>query len=181
MERAAEQGDEADEAWSTSKLRSLSPVFDGHDESSVTTATRAGLGHLTGVVCSVAVASQAPRMMDAVLCGLARVFSASSADACRPGFSNLGEGGFIASWGTVAALVFLVGIMEVVLRLQRWYHLPPWSGLVVFMLGCPTVATVLCFVALESGPGAVSVGALLGVPVGLAASAYWVPLVTFRR
>jgi hypothetical protein len=26
---AAEQGDEADEAWSTSELRSLSPVFDG--------------------------------------------------------------------------------------------------------------------------------------------------------
>ena len=28
---AAEQGDEADEAWSTSELRSLSPVFDGRD------------------------------------------------------------------------------------------------------------------------------------------------------
>jgi hypothetical protein len=27
----AEQGDEADEAWSTSELRSLSPVFDARE------------------------------------------------------------------------------------------------------------------------------------------------------
>jgi hypothetical protein len=34
---AAQQGDEADEAWSTSELRSLSPVFGGHEVRSVST------------------------------------------------------------------------------------------------------------------------------------------------
>src|SRR6185295_16691879 len=34
--RAAEQGDEPDEAWSTSKLRRLSPVLDGHSSMTAT-------------------------------------------------------------------------------------------------------------------------------------------------
>jgi hypothetical protein len=36
-DEAAEQGDEADEAWSTSELRSLSPVFDGQTEAMAST------------------------------------------------------------------------------------------------------------------------------------------------
>lgn len=140
------------------------------------TALRRSVGHAVGMLCSVAMISQAPRIIDAVVCTLAGLGLVAIHGGCTTGSAGLGEGGLSFAWSMALPLLGLVLIMEAALWLQRLYAAPVWLPPVVVALGCPTLLALLG--GFHDGfPWFMwQVGVVMGLPVVLAFTAYWLPL-----
>jgi hypothetical protein len=142
---------------------------------------RGVVGHLTGLTCALSVAALGPRIMDGVVClaGMLHVVHVAD-DFCSPGAANLGEGGLWFSWASVATLLVLVVIMEALFRLGRWYRSPAWCGVLAILAGCPLLLGLIVVVTGADAVAAIGVGLALGIPVGLASTAYWLALRAWR-
>jgi hypothetical protein len=73
-------------------------------------------------------------------------------------------------------LLVLILIMEAALWLQQLYAVPSWLPPLVVALGCPALQSIIA--GLNEGlPWFVwEVGVVMGLPIALAFTAYWVPL-----
>jgi len=139
-------------------------------------ALRRSAGHAGGMVLSMLTISQAPRIMDAVVCSLAGLRLVTLQGECSSGASGLGEGGLRFAWSMAPPLLGLILIMEVALWLQRLYSAPLWLPPVVAILGCPALLAFLAGLN-EGFPWFMwEVGVVMGLPVALAFTAYWLPL-----
>src|SRR5687767_5341888 len=96
-------------------------------------SVRIVLGHVGGLAGALAAATQGPRIMDLLACGLATSGLIQGTDLCGPGSARLGEGGLSLSWSVAASLLGLIAIMESFLWLGRWYGAPAWSVPVVVL------------------------------------------------
>ncbi len=142
---------------------------------------RVAIGHAAGVTGSVVVVSESPLIMRSAACVFSGASDPSMAEACGRAAASLGEGGIAFSVASVLGLAVLVTIMHGCRWLQKWYGLPRWAGPLVFLVGCPVLAGLLGLVAAFPGWDAVGMGLMLGVPVGLASSAYWVLLMSIAK
>ena len=139
------------------------------------------LGHAVGMACALAVNSYAPRVMDGVVCAFVGLGLMTVRGGCASGIAGLGEGGVQLAWSMALPLFGLVVIMEAALWLRRLYAAPICVPPLVVIFGCPAL---LGFIAgLDAGlPWFMwEVGVVMGLPVALAFTAYWVPLQLSQR
>jgi hypothetical protein len=92
----------------------------------------------------------------------------------------LGEAGVNLSWVSLLTMAELVVMMETAWWLCRRYRAPAWSAPIAVAAG--VVALLAGIFALhDASSGFAFTGALLvGLPVALAFTGYWVPLILFR-
>lgn len=129
-----------------------------------------------GMTCSLVAIGYTPRLMDAAVCALSRLGVIVAQTGCAAGSAGLGEGGVSLGWSMGPPLLGLVVIMEAALWLQRLYSVPSWVPPVVALLGCPALLGIITGMN-EGLPGFVwEVGVVMGLPVALAFTAYWIPL-----
>jgi len=134
------------------------------------------LGHVVGVLCSLVTIGQAPRLMDGAVCALANLGVIVAQTECTIGSAGLGEGGLSLGWNMGPPLLGLALIMETALWLQRLYSAPSWLPPVVALLGCPALLGLITRIN-EGLPGfGWETGIVMGLPVALAFTAYWIPL-----
>ena len=147
----------------------------------MTGLARAVAGHLCGLVCSVGVAAFGPRIMDLLVClvGSLKLVHVDG-DFCTAGSARLGEGGIVLSWAGAASLLGLVVIMETLFWLGRWYRVRAWWGVVALVISCPALLAAIVLTTGEGVGTAALVGLIIGTPVALASSAYWVTLALWR-
>ena len=126
--------------------------------------------------CALVTIGYAPRAMDLLVCALGKLGLITLQGGCRSGAAGLGEGGLFPSWSMLPSLLVLILIMEAALWLQRIYAAPSWLPPLVVALGCPALQSVIA--GLNEGlPWFVwQVGIVMGLPIALAFTAYWVPM-----
>jgi hypothetical protein len=160
----------------------LKPVFCGPMRAGAGGATmRRFLGHAVGMACALAIISHVPRIMDGVVCAFVGLGLMAVQGGCASGMGGLGEGGLHLAWNMAPPLLGLVVIMEVALWLRRFYAAPMWVPPLVVTLGCPALLGFIAGLGAGSPWFIWEVGVVMGLPVALAFTAYWLPLQLSHR
>jgi hypothetical protein len=137
-------------------------------------------GHLCGLLLALCAVASAPRIMDGVMCLAAVTTTTVDPSFCKVGASGFGEGGLALSWKAIALLCLLVGIMETAVWLRDLYRAPSWMGPLVVLCGGTTLLSLTMWPS-DAGVASIPIAFVFCVPLTLAFTAYWIPLLAVRR